>query len=190
MQEMQGQCLGWEDLLQWEKSTHSGFFLPGKLCGERSLVGHGPWCCKESNTTVHTHTRVSRFGSYSLSAAWLTSCSLPPQNGYVADVSMPNSPALKEKLLRLPPSPKFTGQGFTSSVWLRCPFLGKSIVARQWNQNRKSLHATRGVGWETPGKEVLGRSPTGILDRPSGYWWIDVTMEEEDLVLVNVFIQD
>ena len=27
------------------------FFLPGKLCGQRSLVGYSPWGCKESDVT-------------------------------------------------------------------------------------------------------------------------------------------
>ena len=31
-------------------------FLPGKFHGQRSLAGHGPWSCKELDTTEHTHT--------------------------------------------------------------------------------------------------------------------------------------
>ena len=34
-------------------------FSPGKLHGQRSLVGYGPWGCKESDKTellTHTHT--------------------------------------------------------------------------------------------------------------------------------------
>ena len=39
-------------------------FLPGESCGQRSLVGHGPWDPKESDTTeqlsmhVYTHTHT------------------------------------------------------------------------------------------------------------------------------------
>ena len=31
---------------------------PGKFLGQRSLVGHGPWGCKELETTEHTHTHT------------------------------------------------------------------------------------------------------------------------------------
>ena len=30
-------------------------FLPGKLYGQRSLVGYSPWGCKESDTTEQLH---------------------------------------------------------------------------------------------------------------------------------------
>ena len=30
-------------------------FLPGESHGQRSLVGHSPWGCREWNTTEHTH---------------------------------------------------------------------------------------------------------------------------------------
>ena len=31
-------------------------FLPGKLCGQRSLVGYSPWGGKESDTTEQLHS--------------------------------------------------------------------------------------------------------------------------------------
>jgi len=31
------------------------YFLPGKLPGQRSLVGYSPWDCKESDLTEHAH---------------------------------------------------------------------------------------------------------------------------------------
>ena len=37
-------------------------FSPGKLHGQGSLVGYGPWGCKESDKTellTHTHTHTS-----------------------------------------------------------------------------------------------------------------------------------
>ena len=38
--------------LEKEMATHSsGFSLPGKSYGQRSLVGCGPWGCKELDTT-------------------------------------------------------------------------------------------------------------------------------------------
>ena len=43
--------------------THS-IFLPGKLHGQRSLVGHSPWVCKESDMTEHPqHNEVFAFFS-------------------------------------------------------------------------------------------------------------------------------
>ena len=42
-------------------------FLPGKSHAQRSLVGYGPWSCKESDTivvtehSIHTHASVIRF---------------------------------------------------------------------------------------------------------------------------------
>ena len=30
--------------------------LPGESHGQRSLVGHSPWGCKESDVTEYTHT--------------------------------------------------------------------------------------------------------------------------------------
>ena len=36
-------------------------FLPGKSCGQKSLVGYSPWGCKESDMTEcvhHTHTHA------------------------------------------------------------------------------------------------------------------------------------
>ena len=31
-------------------------FLPGESHGQRSLVGHNPWSCKESDTSEHLRT--------------------------------------------------------------------------------------------------------------------------------------
>ena len=33
-------------------------FLPGEFHGQRSLVSHRPWGCKESEATEHTHTQM------------------------------------------------------------------------------------------------------------------------------------
>ena len=38
------------DPLEEEMATHS-VFLPGKSQGQRSLVGHSPWGCKELHMT-------------------------------------------------------------------------------------------------------------------------------------------
>lgn len=37
---------------------------------------------------------------------------------------------------------------------------------------------------------MLGRQSDRVLDRPSVYSWLEITMEEEGFVLVNIFIQD
>ena len=66
------QPLGWKDPLEKEMATHSSIlglpwwlrgwipwkrkwlptpvFFPGGFHGQRSLVGYGPWACKEPNT--------------------------------------------------------------------------------------------------------------------------------------------
>ena len=53
---MQIRSLGWEDPLEWQPSP---VFLPGKLHGQRSLVGYSPWGRKESEKTeqLSTHTQ-------------------------------------------------------------------------------------------------------------------------------------
>ena len=47
---MQIRYLGWEEpwRSEWQPTP---FFLPGKSHGQRSLVGCGPWHCKELHTT-------------------------------------------------------------------------------------------------------------------------------------------
>ena len=42
--------LGWEDPLEKGMAIHS-VFLPGEICGQRSMVGYSAWSCKESDTT-------------------------------------------------------------------------------------------------------------------------------------------
>ena len=32
------------------------YFLPGKICKQKSLAGYSPWDCRESHTAEHTHT--------------------------------------------------------------------------------------------------------------------------------------
>ena len=50
MQETQVPSLGQEDPLENEMAT-TPVLLPGKFHGRRSLVGYGPWGCKESDMT-------------------------------------------------------------------------------------------------------------------------------------------
>ena len=53
MQETGAQPLGLEDI--WRKKWHpTPVLLPGKSHGQRSLVGHSPWGCKELDTTEHS----------------------------------------------------------------------------------------------------------------------------------------
>ena len=54
-QETWVQSLGWEDLLEEGKATHSSI-LPGELHGQRSLAGHSPRGRKESDTTERLST--------------------------------------------------------------------------------------------------------------------------------------
>ena len=49
----------------WRRQWHpTPVLLPGKSHGQRSLVGCGPWSCKESDTTerLHFHCSLSRIG--------------------------------------------------------------------------------------------------------------------------------
>ena len=50
VQETQVQSLGQEDPMEKGMATHS-VFLPGKLHGQRSLVGYSPWDYKELDMT-------------------------------------------------------------------------------------------------------------------------------------------
>ena len=46
----------WVRKIPWRrKGQPTPVFLPGKSHGQRSLVGHSPWGCKESDMTEHTH---------------------------------------------------------------------------------------------------------------------------------------
>ena len=63
MQETQVRSLGWEDpwvgKIPWRRKWQSTLvLLPGKSHGQRSLVGHSPWGCKESDTTERLHVHV------------------------------------------------------------------------------------------------------------------------------------
>ena len=45
----------WVEKIPWRRKWQP-VFLPGKFHGQRSLAGYSPWGCKESETTLHTHT--------------------------------------------------------------------------------------------------------------------------------------
>ena len=51
VQETGVQSLGWKDPLEKGMANHSPVFLPGKYCGQRSLVGYRPWGHKELDMT-------------------------------------------------------------------------------------------------------------------------------------------
>ena len=50
MQETWVRSLDQEDPFEKEMANHL-VFLPGKSRGQRSLVGHSPWGCKEVDST-------------------------------------------------------------------------------------------------------------------------------------------
>ena len=58
MQEIWVRSLGWED--PWRREWQpTPVFFPGQFHGLRSLAGHNPWCCKESDMTeqlTHIHS--------------------------------------------------------------------------------------------------------------------------------------
>ena len=62
MQETQVQSLGQEDPLEDKMATHSRI-LPGKPHGERSLVGHSPQGCTESDMTEQLSMSTTSFYS-------------------------------------------------------------------------------------------------------------------------------
>ena len=44
----------WAGKIRWRRKWQpTPVFLPGESHGQRSLVGYGPWVCKESNVTDH-----------------------------------------------------------------------------------------------------------------------------------------
>jgi len=51
MQETQVRSVGQEDPLEKGDLLPTPVFLPGEFHGQRSLVGYGPWGCKELDTT-------------------------------------------------------------------------------------------------------------------------------------------
>ena len=57
--------LGWEDPLKKEMATHSSIlffffpvFLPGKSCGQMSLVGYSPWGRRAGHDWAHTAQQI------------------------------------------------------------------------------------------------------------------------------------
>ena len=52
-------------------------FLPGKLDGQRSLLGYSPWGCKESDMSdyarAHTHTRKVKSNTVLIECVFLQS---------------------------------------------------------------------------------------------------------------------
>ena len=49
----------WVRKIPWKRKWQpTPVFLPGKVHGQRSLVGYSPWGFKELDTTEHTHTHT------------------------------------------------------------------------------------------------------------------------------------
>ena len=52
----------WVRKSPWRKKWQpTPVFLPGKSCGQKSLVGYSPRGCKESNTSEHACTTYTRY---------------------------------------------------------------------------------------------------------------------------------
>ena len=50
----------WVGKIPWRREWQpTPVFLPGEFCGQRSLGGHSPWGCKESDTNEATNTFTS-----------------------------------------------------------------------------------------------------------------------------------
>ena len=70
--------LGWEDPLEEGMATHSNTHAWENPHGQRSLVGYGPWGCKEMDTTEHNSTSRKFFKpSFSSPASFPTPTSHP-----------------------------------------------------------------------------------------------------------------
>ena len=73
VQETQVRSLAQEDPLEKRMATHSSI-LPGEFHGQRSLVGHSPWDCQESDMTERLTFSLSPSigvsGVRNLGAAW------------------------------------------------------------------------------------------------------------------------
>ena len=68
----------WIRKIPWRSSwPPTPVFLPGESHGRRSQGGYSPWGCKESNTTVHTHTHEATDFTF-LHPKCKTHCSAPP----------------------------------------------------------------------------------------------------------------
>ena len=71
MQETQVWSLGWEKIPWRRKWQPASVFLPGRVHGQRSLVGYSPWGHKESDTTEHTCWHIYRCNDI-LRSGWET----------------------------------------------------------------------------------------------------------------------
>ena len=57
----------WFRKIPWRKKWQpTPVFLPGKFCGQRSLVGYGSWGCKELDMTERTQHTLSKQRQYQL----------------------------------------------------------------------------------------------------------------------------
>ena len=54
--------MDWEDRLN-EGRQHTPAFLPEEFYGQRSLAGHSPWRCKESDVTFTYAKNVKKYPS-------------------------------------------------------------------------------------------------------------------------------
>ena len=73
----------WVRKIPWRRKRRpTPVFLPGKSCGQRSLVGYSPWSCRgldkteqlsvrvHIHTHTHTHTHTGRNQPANGSSAW------------------------------------------------------------------------------------------------------------------------
>ena len=57
----------WVGKIPWRREWQPTVFLPGEFQGQRSLVGCGPWGCKELDVTEHLSTCKKYISDYLLS---------------------------------------------------------------------------------------------------------------------------
>ena len=100
--------LGQEDPFEEGMTTHSQSCLKNPQ-GQRSLVGYGPWCCTESDTTEATeHKACKNKPMFLVHSAW--------QSGGRPAVPTVTPPP-KPLLTNLPSCYLMSGHSFTTCTW-------------------------------------------------------------------------
>ena len=129
MRETQVQSLGWEDLLEKEMATHSGF-LAWKMPRLRSPVGYSPWGRKESDTTERLHFHWTILARYTL------------LRGRMWSQVAPNSASRRQ----LPSQSlswfvSLSSSMFFSLKYLLCPFLKIPLSQMPFMEAKQLSHA-------------------------------------------------
>ena len=123
------------------KWQYTPVFLPEKFHGQRNLAGYSPRCCKELNTTEHTHSNYSDVDARTHTHACWCLCVSPSLSSHTCCIitALPTADFLDFSLLVCIYSQKNSKSYFTKNqIWLYsflltippwCPSL------TEWNLN-------------------------------------------------------